>query len=276
MSAEKLKYAVQRQLRRVGVDTAKLLHGDGFSAADRATVDEVAPFTMTSPERIVALCDAVRYVCRHRIEGSIVECGVWRGGSMMAAARTLLAAGDTGRQLFLYDTFAGMSEPTAADVDARGRHASRWMRRYGRTGQGESRWCNASVDDVRRNLASVGYPMERCTLVPGRVEDTIPATIPERIAVLRLDTDWYESTAHELEHLFPLVAPGGVVIFDDYGHWQGARAAIDEYIAGHDLALLLGRVDYTGRMAVVPGAPAAAGLDARRSTAHVTDVAPSR
>ena len=86
--------------------------------------------------------------------------------------------------------------------------------------------------------------------VPGRVEETIPEAAPERIAVLRLDTDWYESTRHELEHLFPRLAVGGVLIIDDYGHWQGARRAVDEYLAASGARLLLSRIDYTGRMAV--------------------------
>lgn len=252
-SVEQLKYAMQRHLRRAGVDVARLLGADGLDEADRATVRTVEPYTMTSPERIVALCDAVRYVCRHGIDGAIVECGVWRGGLMMAAARTLLALGVTDRDLFLYDTFAGMTAPTDVDVDRRGRPARRWMTRYGTTSRGDSRWCNASLDDVRGNLTSVGYPMDRCTFVQGPVEETIPATVPDRIAILRLDTDWYESTAHELEHLFPLIAPGGVLIIDDYGHWQGARRAVDEYLDQHGLAMLLHRTDETGRVAVVPG-----------------------
>lgn len=260
MNAERSKYLLQRTLRRVGFDVSRLTQGDGLSPADRQTVAAVAPYTMTSPERLASVCDAVRYVCRSHIDGAVVECGVWRGGTMMAAALTLLAEGDTVRELFLYDTFAGMTEPTAADVDGRGRNARRWMSRYGRTAAGDSRWCNASLDDVTRNLLSTGYPAERCTFVEGPVEETIPGTAPDRIAVLRLDTDWYESTAHELEHLFPRVSPGGVLILDDYGHWQGARRAVDEYLAQNEVAVLLHRLDYSGRMAVVPGLPAPAVL----------------
>jgi hypothetical protein len=86
--------------------------------------------------------------------------------------------------------------------------------------------------------------------VKGKVEDTIPASTPDRIAILRLDTDWYASTRHELEHLYPLLAPGGVLIIDDYGHWEGCRQAVDEYFASRNLQVLLNRVDYTGRIAV--------------------------
>jgi O-methyltransferase len=92
--------------------------------------------------------------------------------------------------------------------------------------------------------------MSHVRLVKGKVEDTVPKNAPEKIALLRLDTDWYESTRRELVHLFPRLVPGGVLIIDDYGHWQGARKAVDEYIAGNQVKILLNRVDYTGRIGV--------------------------
>jgi hypothetical protein len=109
-------------------------------------------------------------------------------------------------------------------------------------------------------MASTGYPMDLCHFAVGRVEDTIPATIPARIALLRLDTDWYESTKHELEHLMPRLAPQGVLILDDYGQWEGARRAVDEYFAERELSPLLHRIDYSGRMCILPG-PARDGAD---------------
>jgi O-methyltransferase len=202
--------------------------------------------SMTGPERLFALYDAVRYLSRGQVEGDIVECGVWRGGSAMMAALTLNELGDRERNLYLYDTFEGMPQPTAADVDINGVSAqARWS----------EDWCAVSLDVVRANLASTGYPMDRINFVPGKVEDTIPATSPDRIALLRLDTDFYESTAHELEHLYPRLQPGGVLIIDDYGNWEGARKAVDEYFA--DDAILLNRIDYTGRIAVKPALAAA-------------------
>jgi hypothetical protein len=195
--------------------------------------------SMTGPERLYGLYDAVRYVHARKIPGSIVECGVWRGGSSMMAALTLQQLGDTSRDLYLYDTFTGMSAPTEHDVDINGRTAeSRW-----REG-----WVAASLEDVQANMRSTGYPQERITYVRGMVEETIPETIPDQIALLRLDTDFYESTAHELEHLYPRLTPGGVLIVDDYGNWQGARKAVDEYFAAEPL--LFSRIDYTARQAV--------------------------
>lgn len=213
----------------------------------RNVIEMVSPFTMTSPERILAVRDAVRYVSRHRVPGDIVECGVWRGGSMMAAALTLLASGDR-RHLWLYDTFEGMSPPAEADRDVHGTDAATLLaaedRRTGDT------WCYSPLDDVRQNVLATGYPEALVRFIQGRVEETVPASAPEQIAILRLDTDWYESTRHELEQLYPRLSVGGVLIIDDYGHWQGARRAVDEYIESTGARLLLSRIDYTGRLAV--------------------------
>lgn len=215
----------------------------------RNVIETVAPFTMTSPERILALRDAVNHVARHRIPGAIVECGVWRGGSMMAAALTLLASGDR-RQLWLFDTFEGMSPPAEADRDVHGTDAATLLSAEDRA-TGDT-WCYSPIDDVKANVLATGYPESLVHFVQGRVEDTIPGTIPDEIAILRLDTDWYESTKHELAHLYPRLSPGGVLIIDDYGHWQGARRAVDEYIAATGERLFLSRIDYTGRLAVKP------------------------
>jgi O-methyltransferase len=207
------------------------------------------PATMTSVERLYALYKAVEYLAAAPVAGDFVECGVWRGGSMMCAALTLLRAADTSRRLYLYDTFEGMTPPDRRDVDIDGRAAIDRMAAEQRS-QNSSIWAYAPLEAVDRNMASTGYPRDRITYVPGLVEETIPATIPEVIALLRLDTDWYASTRHELEHLFPRLARGGVIIIDDYGHWQGARQAVDEYFAACDVKVLLNRIDYTGRIGV--------------------------
>jgi O-methyltransferase len=209
----------------------------------------VRPYTMTSDERIIALVDAVRYVVRNRIRGDFVECGVWRGGSMMTMALTLLAEGAADRRLLLYDTFSGMSDPTEADVDFTGQSAKSVLERSPRTGD-DVMWGVSGIEDVRRNMEATGYPRANIAYVQGRVEDTIPQHIPGEIAVLRLDTDWYESTRHELVHLYPLLVENGILIIDDYGHWRGAKAATDEYFARFDRAAYMHRIDYTGRLVI--------------------------
>jgi len=214
----------------------------------RAIFNRVKPYTMTSPERVISLCDAVRYVVAGGIEGAIVECGVWRGGSSMAAALMLSELGVADRDLCLFDTFAGMSEP--GEHDRRASDAAGAAELLAASDKGAKVWAYSPLDEVRRNLGSTGYPTERVHFVQGKVEDTIPGAAPDHIALLRLDTDWYESTRHELEHLFPRLAAGGVLIIDDYGAWEGARRAVDEFIAANNVHILLHRIDETGRMGV--------------------------
>ncbi len=212
----------------------------------QSIVQRTRPFTMTSVERVIALVDSIRYIARNNVLGSIVECGVWRGGSSMAAAIALLECNDYRRFLYLYDTFAGMTKPSATDYDCNGVSAAEHLMG---TPAGKGVWCEASEEDVRRNMESTGYSAALIRYIRGRVEDTIPATMPERIALLRIDTDWYESTKHELEHLFPRLSQGGVLIIDDYGHWQGARKAVDEYFLNYP-GYFLHRVDYTCRLLI--------------------------
>jgi hypothetical protein len=221
-----------------------------FDDADKELYRRVGPYTMTTPPRVYALVRAVEYVAARGVHGAIVECGVWRGGSMMAAALTLLRLGISDRELYLYDTFAGMPPPSEADTTRSGERAADLL---ARGDESSHIWAIASLDDVREAVLSVGYPEERIHFVEGLVEATLPATAPQEIALLRLDTDWYRSTKHELEHLYPRLAPGGVLILDDYGHWQGARRAVNEYLAENGLALLLNRIDGTARIAVKPG-----------------------
>jgi hypothetical protein len=222
-----------------------------FDPGAAEIIRAVQPYTMTSTERLFSLIGAARYISAARIPGAIVECGVWRGGSMMAAALALLEVGDSARELFLFDTFEGMTPPTAHDVTVDG-HSAHELLAAPRSTAADSAWCYATLPDVQTSLSRTRYPAERLHFIPGRVEDTLPRQAPASIALLRLDTDWYESTRHELEHLYPLLSPGGVLIIDDYGHWAGCRQAVDEYFGERNIKLLLNRVDYTGRIAVKP------------------------
>jgi hypothetical protein len=216
--------------------------------ADVETLRIVSPYTLTIPPRVIGLCEAVRYVVDRGIPGDLVECGAWRGGSMMAVALTLLRIGDTSRHLYLYDTFEGMPHPD--DVDRAildGRPASQYLAESAK-GDRNGYWCTADEEDVRRNMALTKYPVEQMHFVRGAVEETIPRVVPNQIALLRLDTDWYSSTRHELEHLYPRLVPGGVLIVDDYGYWSGARKAVDEYFAKSPVLLL--RLDSAARIAI--------------------------
>jgi hypothetical protein len=224
------------------------------SDADREIVQRALPYSMTGAARMLALVDAVRYCERRGVAGAFAECGVWRGGSVLAMILTLQSMGVDDRPIYLYDTFEGMTEPTEHDVspidapaletwtEARGNDERPWDTLFSPEFFQET--------EVRKLLVGTGYPEELLTFVRGPVEETLPRECPDELALLRLDTDWYESTKHELEHLYPRLAPGGVLVIDDYGHWQGARKATDEYLASIEAHLLLHRIDYTARIAI--------------------------
>jgi O-methyltransferase len=257
MTVFDIKKIIKSCVRRTGFDIVRYRpHQEPVNLQDLTRreieiVESVKPYTLTSEARIAALMNAVRYITENKIPGDIAECGVWRGGSMMAVALALMSHDDLSRNLYLYDTFEGMPEPTEHDKSLSDESAKSLL---DRDPIGTGIWCFASIEDVRTNILATGYPEERVHLIKGKVEETLPSALPARLALLRLDTDWYESTKHELIHLFPLVDPRGVLIIDDYGHWQGARKATDEYLSEHKLNLYLHRVDYTCRMAVRTGA----------------------
>lgn len=210
-----------------------------------ATFRAVRPFTMTSRRRVYALIDAVNHIVKNDIPGAFVECGVWKGGSSLAAAMAFQSRGQSDRDLYLYDTFEGMTEPTQADGSAalKGYQASLDANQT-------SNWCRSPIDEVRSAVTRSKYPSDRIHLIKGKVEDTLPEHAPGQIALLRLDTDWYESTRHELVTLYPRLMPGGVMILDDYGFWEGARKAVDEFLDEQKISSFLHRIDESGAMLI--------------------------
>lgn len=216
---------------------------------DLKIIEQVKPYTMVGPERLHAFMHATRYVVKNQIPGAVVECGVWRGGAVMTSIRTLQSLGVDDREVYLYDTFEGMPQPTEHDRKSSGLEAAEKFQ-LERIDNRQSNWCRAEYDFVRQIVLGTGYQTDRIRFVKGLVEETIPETVPDQIAILRLDTDWYESTKHELECLFPRLVRGGVLILDDYGCWLGARKATDEYFAEHSIPMLLNRTDTDGRIGV--------------------------
>jgi O-methyltransferase len=205
---------------------------------------------MTSAERLWSLLNAVRYVTQESVPGDLVECGVWRGGSVMAMARELTALGFADRRIWLYDTFAGMTLPTYRDVEAGSGKSAQSMLDATPIGDGNNVWCSAGRAEVEANLRATKFPMEQFTIVEGDICTTVHEWAPDSIALLRLDTDWYESTRVELEVLYPKLVVGGVCILDDYGHWDGARQAVDEYFEAHGPRPYMHAIDYSGRVFV--------------------------
>ena len=232
---------------------------DPLRDRDRDMTDEewdvysaVKSLTMVSAARIVANTRAIDYILKAQIPGDIVECGVWRGGSSMAMALRLVQQGDTSRKLWMYDTYSGMTDATAADVSYSGLSGAALLdtaKHYKGPDRGRALGY-ASLDEVEANMRTTGYPANQIKFVKGPVEETLPSQIPPQISLLRIDTDWYNSTKHELLHLYPRLSVGGILIIDDYGHWDGARRAVDEYFA--HAPVFLNRIDYTGRLVIKP------------------------
>jgi O-methyltransferase len=222
-----------------------------FSDQEKLVYLEARHVSLTTPQAIVSLSRAVDHVVKSRIPGALVECGVYRGGSIIAMLRTLLLNQVTDREVYLYDTFEGMPAPDKDDVFYTGEDASTLWRHFDGKGHG-SNWVNDSLESVKRRVLSVGYPETRIHFIKGRVEDTIPGIVPDQIALLRLDTDFYHSTKHELVHLYPLLSRGGILILDDYGVFRGAQRATDEFIRESGTPMFLSRVDEAVRLAVKP------------------------
>lgn len=206
------------------------------------------PYTMTTIERMYALYKATEYIIKNNIEGDFVECGVWRGGSTMVILQTLQKFNVTNRNIWLFDTFEGMSTPTDDDKDFSNLSASSQLKNS-KKDEESIIWAYATLDDVKQNIALTGYPLENVHFIKGKVEDTLPnKQYFNTCSLLRLDTDWYESTKIELEVLYPLLQQKGIMIIDDYGHWQGCKKAVDEHFEKLHYFPLLQRIDYTGRL----------------------------
>lgn len=224
-------------------------HPVDFTDEEIDLISLAKPYTMTSPERIVSLSRAIDYIEDNSIDGDIVECGVWKGGSMMVAAKKLMIRNTKSRNIVLFDTFDGMSDPSSEDISYDNYRAKELLSSSQKNNP-NSIWCYAPIEEVKENLYKTGYTREKIHFIKGKVEETLQNNVPDKIALLRLDTDWYESTYMEMKILYPRLQRGGILIVDDYGHWSGAKKAIDQYVQENKLKLFLSRIDYTGRIAV--------------------------
>ena len=222
------------------------------SETDKEIIREALTMSMTSVERLWALLQAVRYLEANGIGGDFIECGVWKGGSSFLMAKALQGLESEERAIWLFDTFEGMVEPTEKDRALDGKAAEVLLDRDRDRREESHIWAIASESEVRTNMAASGYPMRLVNLVKGDVKDSVRRESLPTVALARLDTDWYESTKHELTEIMPRMAHGGVVIVDDYGHWSGSKQAVDEWLSEADWKPLVTRIDYTGRMWVMP------------------------
>jgi hypothetical protein len=223
---------------------------------ERRILVEICHLLAQTGGSIAQLSRAVTYIVEAGVDGDFVECGVYKGASIVCMIRTLQALGIADRRFWLYDTFEGMPKPDTIDRHYAQTHEEdgglkSWHRNKFSDERG-SNWCYCPIGEVQTTVFRTKYPRDKLTFVKGLVENTIPRQAPDQIALLRLDTDFYSSTRHELIHLYPRLAKGGVLIVDDYGAYQGSRLASDEYFRDNNVKPLLSRIDENVRMFVKP------------------------
>lgn len=205
--------------------------------------------THSSKQRLYATALAIEYVKRKGLSGAFVECGIWKGGNALVAKKAADAIGDS-REFFLYDTYTGHLPPGERDVSLEnGTHA---VEKYQTIVESSGSWGAVSVEEVKENFHSHGVSLKNVNFIAGDMMATLldPSLIPGRVSVLRLDTDWYEPTKLQLETFWPILEKGGVLLLDDYGHWAGSKAAVDEYFAENGIDVFLTFTDWSGRAAV--------------------------
>jgi hypothetical protein len=183
----------------------------------------------------------IDWIAQENIPGNFVEAGVYKGGIIMAMALKCKQLG-LDRKIYAYDTFSGMTQPVSCiDVNIHNIPASHLMDKSN-IQYSEDIYCTSGLEETKSNVETTGY--STVTFCQGDIVQTAIETIPSQIALLRLDTDWYESTKFELDHFEPNVVSGGFVIVDDYGHWRGSRRAVDEFLEEHPQQLT--SIDYSG------------------------------
>jgi O-methyltransferase len=185
--------------------------------------------TLVGPERVHNLYVLAKRIEKENIPGDVIECGVCNGGTAALLAR-FATRSRLDRTIWLLDSFQGMPVTTPEDGDAAKAHIGKEVGDIGR---------------VKRALERVRADMSRVRIVPGWFQDTFPSVSAQRIALLNIDADWYESVKLCLETFYDRVATGGFISFDDYGHWPGCRRAVDEFFEARQLPYRLQPVDYT-------------------------------
>ena len=205
--------------------------------------------TVVGSLRLIATIMSCKYVIENNIYGDFVECGVWRGGNSIAA-KLIFEAYDCDKKVHLFDTFSGLTEPSNVDMTNDGTTGREFI---ARNSNDDNKVFYIPLENVNNNFANASVDMSGVNFVKGDVCETLldGRNVPKQIAILRLDTDWYESTKIEMEILYPLLSKKGVLLIDDYGHWVGARKAVDEFFANSEYSRpFFQYTDNTGRAGI--------------------------
>ena len=205
-----------------------------------------------SKERFLSLYQSINYIYRNKVQGDLVECGVFMGGSAMMmcyAMNEFKKINDYKKKLWLYDTYEGMANPSIHDENILNQNATNELKNIKKKENKKDIWAYSPISYVKKNIQKTNIKDENVLFVRGLVEETLIDQKPEKISLLRLDTDFYESTKIELEKLYPLLEVGGILIIDDYGHWKGCKKAVDEYFENKQ-NIFFQQIDYSGIIGV--------------------------
>ena len=247
-----LKKIIEKILKKFGYKIQQVINNviEEASKEDIELMKLCDNYSMTSDLRKWALIQSFKYIIDNNIEGDFVECGVWKGGNLILIKKLMERYNITNRKIFGYDTYEGMSEASNFDIKKDNTKASIKYEKLKKNNSNQINWNFASKEEVIENLNNNVKDTSNIDLIKGKVEETLQLSknIPQKISVLRLDTDFYESTKIELEVLYAKLSVGGVLIIDDYGSWKGSRKAVDEFF--HNKKIWLHYIDHDGRLLI--------------------------
>ena len=196
-------------------------------------------FSMTGYERLFSLIQSIHYIYNNRVNGDFVECGVWKGGNLILFQKMIQYLKIKNKKIYGFDTFEGMSNPTNVDKFINGVKAIDYLKKQKKHRNLDNAHAYSPIFDVSKNYKKNTKNNKNLLLIKGKVEETlkIKKNLPKKISILRLDTDFYESTKIELETLYPRLSKNGILIIDDYGEWAGSKKATDEYFCNKKITM---------------------------------------
>jgi O-methyltransferase len=246
---KKLLFSLGFSLTRIANNVVKPveLNEDENRIIDYVRANNLSMCTTLNLQMTAIAC---KYIVMNKIPGDFVECGVYRGGNALIAAK-IFNLYKSDKKVYLFDTFSGMTEPSKYDVLTDGKlpMTDKYLKVKRET---HTNWANATIGEVKRNFAKLNLLSDNVIFVKGRVEETLEEAeiIPEAISFLRLDTDWYESTKKELDKLYEKLVIKGILVIDDYGTFDGAKKAVDEYFKRYSPLPFLIPIDNGARICV--------------------------
>ena len=220
-----------------------------LSKKDYELINLIKNYSMTPKIRIYNLMQALKHLKIKKIEGDYVECGVWKGGNILLFKKFLESENSRQRNIYAFDTFEGMTDPDKNDFEISTNNTAIKLLQKDKNKK-TNVWGICNLDQVKKNISKHTKDLNNIYFIKGDVEKTLNEikNIPEKISLLRLDTDWYKSTKKELEVLYEKVSSGGVIIIDDYGHWGGSKKAVDEFFSNK--YVWMHYVDYACRLII--------------------------